>query len=60
MKKLIVLGLAGLLVACPVACVNDPTDSDAVCPETATDASQCTEVSTSSDVVEDTSTATAE
>ena len=60
MKKLLVLGLAGLLVACPVACVNDPTDSDAVCPETATDASQCTEVSTSSEVVVDTATDTAE
>ncbi len=70
MKKLFVLVLTATLVASPMACVNDPTDSNAVCPEGATDASQCTEVSSDTvveagtdvvdptDTVVDTATAT--
>lgn len=48
MKKLVMVCLVAMMVACPAACVNDPTSSEATCLEattsTATDA--CSVVST--------------
>jgi hypothetical protein len=39
MKKVMLLALVALLTACPVACVDDPTDSDALCAAQETDTS---------------------
>ena len=54
MKKFLMLGLAGLLVACPVACVNDPTEDDSTSSVESTETSTVEETAT--DVVEETST----
>lgn len=50
MKKVMMFCLGALMVACPAACINDPTDSQQVCPGTET-GTDC--------LVEDTDTATA-
>lgn len=47
MKKLVLLALTVFMTACPVACVNDPTESDETCVDTSTDVScDVTEVQT--------------
>lgn len=52
MKKLIALCSAALMTACPVACVNDPTESDEVCTDTTVeDETSCLEDVESTEVV---------
>lgn len=60
MKKLVMFAALVMLTACPVACVNDPTDSEATCVESDTSTEVC-DVDSTDEVVEDsTATDTAE
>jgi hypothetical protein len=62
MKKVLIFALTVSMIICPMACVNDPTDSQALCPDQETDTSvECTVVATdTSTAVEDVSTETVE
>lgn len=57
MKKVMLFALALVMTACPVACINDPTQSEQVCPGTDTGTSCLVEdESTETSTVDETST----